>query len=118
MQEAMKDDLFVADLREVMEDFSHVDAEETPMTLERWSVWLANLDPVVGSEQGRTRPVLVLSDTTLNHILPLLMCSQLLHGSGSGVSIRTNHGFLLGPPDLMLNQLFSATRFAPSTNSG
>jgi len=30
MQEAMKDELFLADLREVMEDFSHVDAEETP----------------------------------------------------------------------------------------
>jgi mRNA interferase MazF len=42
------------------------------VTPERWSVWLANLDPVVGSEQGRTRPVLVLSDTTLNHILPVV----------------------------------------------
>jgi hypothetical protein len=30
MQEAMRDELFLADLREVMEDFSHVDAEETP----------------------------------------------------------------------------------------
>ncbi len=30
------------------------------MTPGRWSVWLANLDPVVGSE--RTRPVLVLSE--------------------------------------------------------
>jgi hypothetical protein len=30
MQEAMKDELFLADLREVMEDFSHVDAQETP----------------------------------------------------------------------------------------
>ncbi|HMG72562.1 MAG TPA: hypothetical protein VK582_03605 [Pyrinomonadaceae bacterium] len=30
MQEAMKDEMFLADLREVMEDFSHVDAEETP----------------------------------------------------------------------------------------
>jgi hypothetical protein len=29
MQDAMKDDLFLADLREVMEDFRHVDAEET-----------------------------------------------------------------------------------------
>ena len=27
--EAMNDELFLADLREVMEDFSHVDAEET-----------------------------------------------------------------------------------------
>lgn len=29
MQEAMNDKLFLADLREVMEDFGHADAEET-----------------------------------------------------------------------------------------
>lgn len=42
------------------------------MTPERWSVWLANLDPVVGSEQGRTRPVIIVSDTKLNQILPVV----------------------------------------------
>lgn len=42
------------------------------MTPERWSVWLANLGPVMGSEQGKTRPVLVLSDTRLNQILPVV----------------------------------------------
>jgi mRNA interferase MazF len=42
------------------------------MTPERWSVWLASLDPVVGSEQGKTRPVLILSDTKLNQILPVV----------------------------------------------
>jgi len=42
------------------------------MTPERWSVWLANLDPVIGSEQGRTRPVLILSDTRLNQTLPVV----------------------------------------------
>jgi mRNA interferase MazF len=42
------------------------------MTPKCWSVWLANLDPVVGSEQGRTRPVLILSETKLNHILPVV----------------------------------------------
>ena len=30
IEDAMSDELFLADLREVMEDFSHVDAEETP----------------------------------------------------------------------------------------
>ena len=30
MQEAMKDELFLGDLREIMEDFRYVDAEETP----------------------------------------------------------------------------------------
>ena len=42
------------------------------MTIERWEIWLANLDPVVGSEQGKTRPVLILSATALNQILPVV----------------------------------------------
>ena len=42
------------------------------MSVARWSVWLAGLDPVVGSEQGKTRPVLVISDTRLNDILPVV----------------------------------------------
>ena len=33
---------------------------------------MANLDPVVGSEQGRTRPVVVISDEEINQILPIL----------------------------------------------
>jgi mRNA interferase MazF len=35
------------------------------MTFERWSIWLANLEPVIGSEQGKTRPVLVISQNKL-----------------------------------------------------
>ncbi|MFN0277767.1 MAG: type II toxin-antitoxin system PemK/MazF family toxin [Pyrinomonadaceae bacterium] len=42
------------------------------MTLDRWSVWLAGLDPVVGSEQGKTRPVLIISKSALNQILPVV----------------------------------------------
>jgi mRNA interferase MazF len=42
------------------------------MTVERWSIWQASLDPVVGSEQGKTRPVLIVSDTALNDVLPVI----------------------------------------------
>ena len=42
------------------------------MTIERWEIWLTNLDPVVGSEQGKTRPVLILSSSALNQILPVV----------------------------------------------
>jgi mRNA interferase MazF len=42
------------------------------MNFAQWSVWLANLDPVVGSEQGRTRPIIVVSDSSLNNILPVV----------------------------------------------
>lgn len=33
----------------------------------KWTIWRANLDPVVGSEQGLTRPVLIISDDTINN---------------------------------------------------
>ena len=42
------------------------------MKIERWEIWLANLEPVLGSEQGKTRPVLVLSSTAVNQILPVV----------------------------------------------
>ncbi len=42
------------------------------MTSFRWHIFLANLDPVVGSEQGKTRPVLVISEEKINQILPVV----------------------------------------------
>ena len=38
----------------------------------RWNIFLANLDPVIGSEQGKTRPVLVISEEEINQILPIV----------------------------------------------
>ncbi len=42
------------------------------MTSFRWNIFLANLDPIVGSEQGKTRPVLVISEEEINQILPVV----------------------------------------------
>lgn len=42
------------------------------MNFARWMVCLANLEPVIGSEQGRTRPVIIISQTALNQILPVV----------------------------------------------
>lgn len=38
----------------------------------KWHIFIANLDPVIGSEQGKTRPVLVISEEEINHILPVV----------------------------------------------
>ncbi|MBF0202811.1 MAG: type II toxin-antitoxin system PemK/MazF family toxin [Desulfamplus sp.] len=38
----------------------------------RWGIFIANLDPVVGSEQGKIRPVLVISEEEINQILPVV----------------------------------------------
>lgn len=36
---------------------------------EKWSIYRANLDPVIGSEQGKSRPVLVISEDEINNLL-------------------------------------------------
>ena len=38
----------------------------------RWSIWEANLEPVIGSEQGKIRPVLIISNDTVNELLPVV----------------------------------------------
>jgi mRNA interferase MazF len=38
----------------------------------RWNIFLVNLDPIVGSEQGKTRPALVISEEDINQILPVV----------------------------------------------
>ncbi len=42
------------------------------MTQYKWHIFLANLDPVVGSEQGKRRPVLIISEEEINQILPIV----------------------------------------------
>lgn len=41
-----------------------------PMTVRRGDVFFADLDPVIGSEQGGTRPVLVVQNNTGNRYSP------------------------------------------------
>lgn len=39
------------------------------MKHKKWTIWRANLDPVIGSEQGLTRPVLIISDDSINELI-------------------------------------------------
>lgn len=38
----------------------------------KWSVFMADLNPVTGSEQQGKRPVLVISDETTNSVMPVV----------------------------------------------
>ena len=40
--------------------------------VKRWSIWQASLDPVIGSEQGKTRPVLIISENDINGLLNVI----------------------------------------------
>ena len=40
------------------------------MTAKKYEVWLANLNPEIGTESGKTRPVLIVQTDVLNNIHP------------------------------------------------
>ncbi len=42
------------------------------MTIKKWSIYRANLDPTIGSEQGKSRPVLVISEDVINDVLNIV----------------------------------------------
>lgn len=39
------------------------------MKFKKWSIYRANLDPVIGSEQGKSRPVIIISEDDINELL-------------------------------------------------
>jgi len=42
------------------------------MKVSKWEILRADLDPVIGSEQGKTRPVLVISENDINNLLNIV----------------------------------------------
>jgi mRNA interferase MazF len=42
------------------------------MEFRKWSIWRASLDPVVGSEQGKSRPVIIVSEDDINNLLNIV----------------------------------------------
>jgi mRNA interferase MazF len=42
------------------------------MNYRKWDIWRANLDPVIGSEQGKSRPVLIVSENDINSLLNIV----------------------------------------------
>ena len=46
------------------------------MKVRQGDIWFARLNPVKGSEQGGTRPVVIISGNTMNETLPVVIaCS-------------------------------------------
>lgn len=42
------------------------------MIVRRWAIYRAELDPVIGSEQGKSRPVLIISEDAINGLLNIV----------------------------------------------
>lgn len=57
----------------------------------RGDVYLANLDPYIGSEQGGTRPVVVLQNNTGNYYCPTLIVAPITSKAGKKPSQPTHY---------------------------
>ena len=60
------------------------------MTFLRGHIYVADLEPVKGSEEGRTRPVLILSNDTINTTSPVVTIAPLTSASNVSRLYRTD----------------------------
>ena len=76
----------------------------------RGDVWLANLDPVIGSEQGKTRPVVIVQNDVANEYSPVVIVAAVTTATGSTqypteVLVATPEGGLKKDSIILLNQI-------------
>jgi mRNA interferase MazF len=60
----------------------------------QWHIFMASLDPVTGSEQAGTRPVLVISRKSRNQLLPVVNVVPLTSRKSSARRIYPNEVLL------------------------
>lgn len=80
-------------------------------TCKRGGVWLADLDPVVCSEQGKTRPVVIVQNDVANRYSPVVIVAAISTAVGGAkeypteVRVRASEGGLKRDSVVLLNQL-------------
>ena len=75
----------------------------------RGDVWTVNLEPVVGSEQGKVRPVLIIQNDVGNHYSPVLIVTAITSGDQARydiqVEVEAPEGGLRRDSLVLLNQI-------------
>lgn len=80
------------------------------MIAKKYEVWLANLDPRIGTETGKTRPVLIVQTDILNKIHPSTLICPLttnvkLESKILRVHLKKGTAKLKESCDVMIDQL-------------
>ncbi len=76
----------------------------------RGSVWLANLDPVIGLEQGKTRPIVIIQNDVANEYSPVVIVAAISTALGAKeypteVWVNAPEGGLKRDSVILLNQI-------------
>ncbi len=94
------------------------------MSIRRWEIYRAVLDPVLGSEQGKTRPVLVISENQANdalrvvNILPLTSRKPGRHIYGNEALLPAGAGELPNESIVLAYQIRTLDKQRLSTRYG
>jgi mRNA interferase MazF len=80
------------------------------MEIRKWNVYLADLNPRMGTEPGKTRPVVVVQTDLLNNHHPSTVICPLTTQIRSGLDIIRVHlqkgeGGLIERSDIMIDQI-------------
>jgi len=80
------------------------------MEIRKWNVYLADLNPRMGTEPGKTRPVVVVQTDLLNNHHPSTVICPLTTQIRSGLDIIRVHlqkgeGGLIEKSDIMIDQI-------------
>jgi mRNA interferase MazF len=76
----------------------------------RGDIWLANLDPVIGSEQGKTRPVVIIQNDIANEYSPVVIVAAITTAADlktypAEVRVAAPEGGLRKDSVILLNQI-------------
>ena len=85
------------------------------MIVRKWAIYRAELDPVIGSEQGKSRPVLVISEDIINDLLNIVNVIPITSRNLVEQYIRTKFWFLQIISVLVMILLFFVIKFERST---
>lgn len=81
----------------------------TQQRFRRGDVWTVNFEPVVGSEQGKARPAVIIQNDIGNHYSPVLIVAALTSGETARydvqVEVKAPEGGLHQNSLVLLNQI-------------
>ena len=81
----------------------------TQQRFRRGDIWTVNFGPVVGSEQGKARPAVIIQNDIGNHYSPVLIVAALTSGETARydvqVEVKATEGGLHENSLVLLNQI-------------
>ena len=80
------------------------------MKIKQYEIWLANLDPKIGTEPGKTRPVVIIQTNLLNDFHPSTIVCPVTSNVKKDIKILRIYlkkGKLDKPSDILIDQIRS-----------